>query len=314
MKIKLSCVLLTLFTVIMLVSSQIWAQDALRPMSESGNAVLRMISPYPQTHPSTQAAEYFAQLVEKETNSRIHIQVFSNVELGGTDSSLEQMQFGGIAFSIVPCFSLPEELRYADDSSEQLLQADPDALGLLQMTVLCNLTPDYRCIANNSRPLDSQANGNGLTLHTYDAAEIREPLEALGFSVVTLSGASLDSSISHGYIDGTELAFMEYVSGEYFRILPFLSLFDGPRSSDSIIASRVTWGGLSVEDQKIIAECAAATVEYHALLLPQSQAEAMEQLAQYKISLQPPSVQTTPPEKWEDLRTMFVRTAQEKQP
>lgn len=314
MKLKLSCVLLTLFTATLLVASQVWTLVVLRPVPASENIVLRMVSPYPPSHPSTQTAEYFARLVEEKTGARIRIQVSSNVELGSPESSLEQLQFGGIAFSVVPCLALPAGRRRTDLEAGQPLGADLDTLNLLQMTVLCDLTPDYRCIANNSRPLSGQTDGTGLTLHAYDAAETLQPLKELGFSVVTLSGTSLDSSISHGYLDGVELTFMEYVSSEYFRILPFLSLFDGPKSPDLIIASKVALGNLPVESQNIIADCAAAAAEYHAQILPQSQREAMEQLAQHGVELLPLRAGMLPPEEWEGLRALFVGAAQEEHP
>ncbi len=314
MKLKLSCASLTLIAVLILAASHLWAQFALRPAQASENVILRMSSPYPPGHPSTQAAEYFAGLVEQKTNARIRVQVFPNAELGSCESSLEQLQFGGIAFSVTPCLALPDGTCRADLPAGQPMQADSAALERLQMAVLAHLTPDYRCIANNSHPLYSGSDGAGLTLHSYDDSRMLEQLCGLGFSAVTLSSASLELSISHGYVDGAELAFMEYVSCEYYRILPYVSLFDGPRSPDLIVASRVTLGGLSVELQNIIADCAAAAEEYHMALLPQSQAEAAALLAQQKVALLPQAAQTAPPEEWERLRSGFVGAVQEAAP
>lgn len=311
MKLKLYCVALTIAAVLLLGGSTMWTRSVLQPAPAAANTVLRMVSPYPAGHPSTRTAEYFASLVEERTGARIQVQVTPDPELDSDEASLEQLGFGGIAFSVVRCMSLPQEAR---SLSGQAYEADAQMLDRQNLAVLAALQPDYRCIANNSRPLYCRERGDGLTLHAIAAEELAYRLETLGFSVVSLSGASLDSSLNYGYIQGAELGFMEYASGGYARALPYLSLFDGPLSPDLILASQVTLGGLSAEDQKIIAACAQEAAAWQAELLPQSQAAALDQLAAEGVSLLPAAALSTPPDEWFGLRGSFVGCVQEDAP
>lgn len=311
MKLKRYCLMLTLATALLLGASTAWAYSALKPPPAAASTVLRMASPYPAGHPSTQTAEYFARLVEEGTDGRILVQVSTEPELDSDEASLEQLRFGGIAFSVVRSLSLPREARSLRGGA---FEADAGVLDRQNIAVLAALAPDYRCIANNTRPLYSRERGDGLALQASAAAELVRGLETLGFSVVSLSGASLDSSLNYGYIQGAELAFMEYASCDYARVLPHLSLFDGPLSPDLILASQVTLGGLSAEDQRTIAACAAAAADYQAGLLPQSQAAALERLAGQGVPLLPLAAQETPPGDWFSLRESFVGSVQEDGP
>lgn len=291
MKLKRICCLLV-FLIASMMTFSIWQfWNTVGRRSSEAKTILRMAVPYPSGHPSVQAAEFFAGQVEEKTGGRIQICVYSNAQLGKENSTIEQLKFGGIAFSTVCTLTLPEEavilqkIPQPDHGSREpaswnriseILVPDQDILDQQMLKVLAVYHPDYRCIANGRVPMKTSSDGIGLNIQAYDSNILKKRLKEMGFQVVLPSDGSLDSSLNNGYIDGTELALMEYSAGGYSDILPYLYLYDAPMAPDVILASQVSMGNLSGDDQKIIQDCARQAGEYQMEVLAACQKETME--------------------------------------
>lgn len=292
MKLKHICILLIAATASMTAHS-IWRfWNTLGGAAAETKTILRMAVPYPSGHPSVDTAEFFAGQVEEKTEGRIQICVYPNSRLGKEESTIEQLKFGGIAFSTVCTLALPEgtailETFPATDSDgreqkissgvKEMLVPNEDLLNQQMLQVLAVYEPDSRCIANSRMPMKTDADGVGLSIQAYDSDILTERLQGMGLKVVLPSGGSLDSSLNNGYIDGTELAFMEYSAGGYGDILPYLYLYDALPAPDIILASQVSMGNLSSDDQKIILSCAQQAKEYQQKILAVCQKKAMEE-------------------------------------
>lgn len=66
------------------------------PMKRDGQIILRLADNQRAEHPTSVACDYFARLVEKRSNGRIHIITYHSSALGDEKTVLQQMRFGGI--------------------------------------------------------------------------------------------------------------------------------------------------------------------------------------------------------------------------
>lgn len=295
--VKRICVFLIIISIGISVLGVCEYQNSLSTNNSSNRTILRMAVPYADDHPSVQAAYYFAELVEERTLGRIQIQVCSDRQLGNEISTIEQMEFGGIAFSVVCTMALPKDAvtiaKYVQDSTEkpnagrcdtvEIQEPNTDYLSELNLKVLSIYDPDYRCVANNKHPFGEAFSEQTdeqyrLTIQVQSSAILENHLSSLGLMMVQQSDNDLAASLNYGYIDGAEMAFLEYVTSDYIDILPYLTIIQGLEAPDVMLASAVSMGNLSGEDQQIISDCAIQAADRQQELLKDSINKAIDEL------------------------------------
>ena len=85
-----------------------WTMIPRETQPEQPALMFRYADNQPKGYPTTQAADYFAELVEKRTDGKIVIRVFPDSVLGNEISVFRQMQFGGIDFARLSVSTLSE--------------------------------------------------------------------------------------------------------------------------------------------------------------------------------------------------------------
>lgn len=304
MRMRVLCVMLCALTVFLMIGSVYGMYRAIMPREQNTSTVLRLASYAAEDHPSTMAAEHFAGLVGQRTHGRIRIQVVSGGELGDEAAAMEQLGFGGIAFAIVNCLSLGEDMT--QEGEDGVLIPDGDALDMELIDILCGFEPDYRCIANSKSLIASDAGCEGMNIGAYTSGVLTDRLTELGMNVVPYTSGDLVSSVYYGYLDGLELSLMVYATEEYAKTLPYLSLYSGPASTDVLLCSEVSLGSLPAEDQKIIRECAAGAAQYQKEIIGGRQNEAVADLRGRGVKFYPPEVANVPAADWALFRGRFI--------
>ena len=286
MKTRILCIALCIATALLMIGSVRSIYGAAVTQTDGVTTVLRLASYADGGHPSTLAARYFAERVGERTNGRISIQVVEDGELGEEKATVEQLEFGGIAFAVVCCLAMPEDtLAEHEDGT---LTLDPDALDMHRLKLFGEFAPDYRCIANSSGLLTDRARCTGVSVGAaYTSERLLGVLGRYGFDVVPHSGGDLVGSLHYGYLDAMELSLMSYATKSYAQALPYLSVYDGPRAPDVLLASQVSMGKLPAEDQRIIRECAGEAAQYQQASLSAWQAEAVSQLVRKNVQIYP---------------------------
>lgn len=305
MKTRVLCVALCALTVFLMMGSVCSMYHAMTPHGQNNiSTVLRLASYAADNHPSTMAAQYFAAMVNQQTHGRIRIQVISDGELGEEEAAMEQLCFGGIAFAIVNCLSMSDDMIAA--GGDGTLIPDRGTLNMQRLDMLCTFEPDYRCIANSGALLSSDGQCAGVRVGAHTSAVLAERLERLGMDVVPYTGGDLVSSVYYGYIDGLELPLMVYATEEYAKTLPYLSLYNGPASTDVLLSSQVSMGSLSAEDQRIIRACAAEAAQYQRQIIGRRQDEAVAALKGKGVKFYPPETANVPSSDWPLFRSRFI--------
>lgn len=303
MKTRLFCIALCVLTLLLTSFSMREIFEAMTPHGQSVGTVLRLSCYVSKTHPSAMAAEHFASLVETQTDGRIHIQVVPSGELGGETEAMEQMSFGGIAFAVVNCLSMEEGMLAA--GGDGTLVPDRAALDMRRVDMLCSFAPDYRCIANSKALITSDAQCAGLNIGAHTSGILTERLAALGMNALPYTG-DVVGSVYYGYLDALELPLMVYATEDYDKTLPNLSLFAGPASPDVLLASQVSMGGLTAEDQKVIRTCAAKAVQYQKTILRELQNRAVADLRGKGVRFYPPEMANLPAADWPRFQSRMI--------
>ena len=275
MKTRLFCIVASLLTAMITCVSLGVMRQAVSLKADGEGTVLRLATCTRENHLDTAVALYFSHLVQEKTDGQIQIQVIFNGELGDERATIEQLEFGGIAFSIVNCYALPEECLVFEDNT---LVPRQDKLSTSRVELLACLAPDKRCIASTDVWLEKHAEQPALRIGAYPSRILADKLESLGFSVLSSDVKDMIGAIHYGYVDSVELSLLTYATKEYAQALPVLSFYDGQVSPDVLLASQVSMGNLPTEQQQIIRECAALAAEYQQRALPARQEACLAEL------------------------------------
>lgn len=297
MKVKCISAILVVLTGAMLFACVLWSRATMDPVPETCDIVLRMAVPNAKEHPNTLTAMYFSNLVMEKSEGRICIELYPESQLGTQEASLEQLRFGGIDFAIVESHILLNYI-HGDDIKEEIVSSDENVSGLSDEDLnkygiesLARFKADYRCISNASRELQEGSDVDELTLRVSGKYIMENLLTSQGFRVVFQESMDIREAIRNSYIDGAEMAFLDYIYDDYGSIMPYITLIDGIDICGVLLSSNSSMGAMTVENQSIIRECAAEAALFQTEAQSQCHKEAIDYLEWCGIIEHPTDIQ-----------------------
>lgn len=256
------------------------------PQKEWKNqTMLRMSVPYERSHPTGLAAEYFAGLVKEESGGELEIAVTYDMDPGSEKEIVTQLQFGGIAIAAVNYFSLceaiPEINRFigtydtpeeAQAGYQRKAEEIEESLSKERLEILSCYRPDYRCIASKEKP-EREGDFTGMKIHAVKASALSVYLLKLGAELENFERTDLLRAVDSGFIDGSEMPLLLYNRAGYDKVMPYVWVYQEFLVPDMLVASTVSLGNLSDEQQKLLLKCAKETEEFQIRAMEEAQKE-----------------------------------------
>lgn len=247
----------------------------------SPQLVLRYADDQPAGHPTTKAAEFFAEQVSNKTGGRIKIQICNNAELGDEKSVVEQVSFGGIDFArvsltavqdLVPsaiALQMPYTYRDAAHMWDVLDGAIGDQfLAKLEQSNIVGLTW-YDAGARSfyaSKPIRCFLDMQNLRIRIGDDDIMRAYVQQIGAVPKVTVYSDVMPCLQAGVIDAAENSLISYQSMGHYRPAPYFLKTEHLRIPDIQIVSQNTWNQISPEDQALIRSCAKESSQYQRAL------------------------------------------------
>lgn len=271
--------------------------------------LLRYAENQPEDYPTTQAALYFAQMVEQCTGGKVRILVYSGAELGAEQSVIEQMQFGGIDFSRVSLSQLAEhepglsilQLPYLYENANQMwrvLDGDigDDFLDMLDRLDLVGLSwfdAGVRSFYTREKVCCLQ-DLQGLTLRVQESDMMCDLITALGANPVQLAYSKVYAALHNAEIDGAENNWPSYEAMGHYEVAPFFLKDEHTRVPELQIASRAAMEKLKEIDPSypgIIRECARESAIYERALWEEQETTSEQNMRAKGICVTPLSAE-----------------------
>lgn len=274
---------------------------ALAPVAALADSVsIRLGHVLPESHSWHKAATGFAEDVNTRTEGRVQIDVYPSGQLGSEKEVIEGLQFGSVQAGLIGSGSFQSieprvgiiEMPYAWSSREQAFAALDGELG----DALANMLEDkglkvigwwengFRNITNNTRPIETPADLEGLKIRVTPDKVRLATFESLGAEPAPLSFGELYSALQQGLFDAQENPLAIIHSASFFEVQKYVSLSEHIWGAATLTLSNQVWNKLSEEDQAIVAEAAAEwggkqramVAEANDALIEQLKAEGME--------------------------------------
>ncbi|MBL8670020.1 MAG: TRAP transporter substrate-binding protein [Alphaproteobacteria bacterium] len=240
--------------------------------------VLRFSHTDTATGARQKAAELFAKQVEEGTQGRYKVQVFHSGQLANDPKAIEQLQLGGVDFTVSGTGSYAPHVKtlnltalpYLVDGYAQgwklydeskWLQAQFDLLPAKGLRILATWEAGFRSFTTKE-PLGSPADAKGKKMRVFPNDMIRWIMESIGFTPVVLPVTEVYLAIQQGTVIGQENPIDTINSLRFYEVAPYITLTQHVYSPIPLAVSERTWQKLSQADQAAIVRAAQAAAKF----------------------------------------------------
>jgi TRAP-type transport system periplasmic protein len=218
------------------------------------------------------AAELFGQKIEQYTQGRYKLQIFPAGQLANDPKAIEQLQLGGIDFTVSSTGSFATHLAslnltmlpYLVESYEQgwklydeskWLQAEFAKAPAKGFRFLATWEAGFRDMTTRE-PLPSPAAAKGIKLRTFPNEMMRWTLEAMGFGVQIMPLPEVYLAIQQGAVGGQENPIDTIYSNKFYEVAPNVTLTKHVYSPIPLAVSEKTWQRFSEADRAAVLKAA----------------------------------------------------------
>ena len=224
------------------------------------------------------AADVFAEKVAEYTEGRYKVRVYPAGQLANDPKAIEQLQLGGIDFTVsatgsyathLPTLNLTA-MPFLVDSYEQgwelydnsaWLKGEFEKLPGKGFRVLSTWEAGFRSFTT-SMPLGSPKDAEGKKMRVYPNDMIRWTMEAIGFQTVVMPITDVYLSIQQGLVNGQENPVDTIKSLRFYEVAPNITLTRHVYSPLPLTVSEATWQKFSDEDKKAVQRAAAESAAF----------------------------------------------------
>ena len=244
----------------------------LTPFSASAATVLKFSHTDNPGGSRQAAAEVFAEKVEAYTEGRYKVRIFPAGQLANDPKAIEQLQLGGIDFTVsatgsyathLPALNLTA-MPFLVDSYEQgwefydnsdWLQARFNELPAKGFRVLSTWEAGFRSFTT-TMPLNSPADAAGKKMRVFPNDMIRWTMEAIGFQTVVMPITDVYLAIQQGTVNGQENPVDTIRSLRFYEVAPNITLTRHVYSPLPLTIAEKTWQGFSDADKAAVQKAA----------------------------------------------------------
>lgn len=240
--------------------------------SSSGETkVLKVAFNQPENHPQYKAMEEFGKKFNELTDGAYEIEISPNELLGAQRETIELVQSGTIAMSIVAGSLLENfnedfavfNLPYVFDSAEHQMKVlnDEEVVGDLYssledqgLLVAGAFHSGVRNVYNKEKPINTPADLKGMKIRIIESDTNIQMMSQMGGTGTPLGQGEVYTAIQSGVLDGGENNELIYANLKHAEIAPYYSYTKHLMFPDYLLINSELFDGMSEEHQKIFRE------------------------------------------------------------
>ncbi|MHC5157745.1 MAG: TRAP transporter substrate-binding protein [Planctomycetota bacterium] len=261
--------------------------------ADSKVKVLRLAHGLNTQHPVHKAMVYMADKVDKKSAGRMKVEVYPSEQLGNEKECIDALQLGYLGITKISSAVLEafvEEYKvfgipYLFRDSEHFWQVANGPIGKeilasgesKRLKGLCYYDAGARSFYSKkpiSSPGDLNAGGVTMKIRVMNSPMAFEMISTMGGSPTPISWGELYTSLDQGVVDAAENNPPSLYTSRHYEICKYYCLDEHVRVPDVLVISTRVWADLSVEQQRILLEAVAESVEYQRKIWIESEQES----------------------------------------
>jgi tripartite ATP-independent transporter DctP family solute receptor len=223
-------------------------------------------------NPRSVAADRFAALLRERSQGRIEVRVAGSAQLGDDAAMVTSLRTGTLDMSInsqgassavlpeLAALGLPflfdnaaSAYRVVDGAIGEELGRRFEGVGLVSLGFWDNGT---RHTTNSRRAVTRPDDLRGLKVRTPPDPMTIDIFQALGAATQQINFSELYVALQQGVVDGQENPLANIHSSKLFEVNRFVSLTGHKWECNPFLVSRIAWGRLRPDDQRLVRDAA----------------------------------------------------------
>ena len=254
------------------------------------------------------AAKRFKEVVEERTEGRVTIELFPNELLGSEQEMMESTLVGALDMQIIGANTMANVVpEYALLSLPFLVEGYDEAYAVLdgeigeqwsQLSEEQGLkvigTTDlggFAQITNNTRPINSPEDMQGITMRSPNDVTLIETFRALGSSVSTMPFSEVYLALSQGVVDGQFNPLDAIYQTNFHEVQDYLAITNISFYYSTFVMNNTLFNGLSEELQAIVLEAAEEAKQASREFTAEKDAEMLEILQDEFVEITNPDTE-----------------------
>ncbi|WP_108660267.1 TRAP transporter substrate-binding protein [Acuticoccus kandeliae] len=238
---------------------------------------LRLSTQVAAPHPFIDVADFFKAEVEKRTNGDVTVKIFPNASLGKDDAVFNELRIGTVDLMISSTNNAAKQLPQVQIFDLYYIFPDYDAFnaatapgspvfeslqGLaderkLGIKFLALFGSGSRNLSVATGPVETLDDIKGLKMRTPPSQIVAKSWQAFGTVPVTVAWPELYAAIQTGVAQALESTLSGNLGSKLYEVAPYLALTQHSINGSYFAMSERSWGKLTPEQQKIVADVAA---------------------------------------------------------
>jgi tripartite ATP-independent transporter DctP family solute receptor len=271
----------------------------------------------PLGYPTVEAIVHMGKKLEAQSNGRISIQMYPQMQLGGEKEMIEQAQVGALQIARISVGALGpviDELNvfnmpfiFRDEAHMRKVIDGPIGGELLEKI---SANPNSRLIAlgwmdagtrnvYSNKPVTRPADLKGMKIRMMGNPIFVETMNAMGGNGVAMGFNELYSAMQTGVVDGAENNEPTVLAQNHYQVAKVYSLTGHLIIPEMFVFSKRTWDALSKEDQGLLRKLSREAQFEERALWDEKTARATEELkakgVQFVVADKPAFYKATQP-------------------
>ncbi len=237
--------------------------------AQTAPITLKWATNIPATHPSNVRIREAAELIKKDTNGKVDIQLFPNNQLGGDTDMLSQVRSGAIDIfplsglilqTLVPVAGI-NGLAFAFKDYQTVWSAMDGELGAhvraainkvnLHVFDKC-LDNGYRNITSSTRPINTAADLKGFKIRVPVSPLWTSMFKALEASPASINFSEVYSALQTKVVEGQENPLAVIDLAKLYEVQKYCSMTGHMWDGQWILANGKRWAALAPDVQAVI--------------------------------------------------------------
>lgn len=255
----------------------------------------------PESSPIHQALLFFEEQIESRSDGEMEVELFPGGQLGSVREMTDLVQSGNITMTtgasvhlssavdelaVLDQFLLFQDEQQArallDGEAGEAIAAAMEERGLKNMGFM---ELGFRSFTNSRAPLDSFESFEGLRMRSADNPIAIKAWRSVGAVPVPLAWGEIYSSLQQGLIDGQESALSSMIIERFFEVQDYVSLTGHIYWPELWMADLAWFERLSSEQQALVEEVAAETVDLQRELTAEANAATLDELREAGLAV-----------------------------
>lgn len=271
--------LLTALLIVSLIGGAMLFAEGAKESADGQKYVIKMATPSNPEDSCVKAFFHFKELVEKNSNGRIEVQVLHSGQLGGHRDYIEGLQMGSIQMAEINTsvlsaidnqfmvFDMPyiaksveHEIRVIESGvGDRLTKVLEDKTGI---KIIGWMVRTPRSVYNSRGPIRTADDFSGMKIRVMESPVMMKTMELLGAKPVPLSANERYMALQTKVVDAAENSPPLIITEKEYEVTDYLSLTEHFVTPNIIAIDGKYFSKLPADLQKVVLDAGKAAADY----------------------------------------------------